>query len=123
AEELDLELTDVDLEVTASFAKAEAEPANVRLFDSHHSEQQKVVLSAPSLARVGSPIEREALLGLHPAAREDAARVEQRDRKAAVLEAIEQDRPVGEDDRRLAARLAFGEAQLAVVRNNHLRAL
>src|SRR5439155_17872469 len=105
AEELDLELTDVDLEVTASFAKAEAEPANVRLFDSHHSEQQKVVLSAPSLARVGRPIEREALLGVHPAAREAAACVEQRDCNAAVMEAVEADRAVGEGGRRLAGGL------------------
>lgn len=120
AEAVDLWQTDLDLVVQARFA--DAEPAWVRLFRSRRPAHEAVALRAAGLAAVASPIEREALLGLMrwPA---DGTTAAQPGRKARLLAAFEAGEPVAEEDLRLAARLAFGEAQLASLRRDPLRAL
>lgn len=116
AELVDLQTTDIDLVITACFAQ---QPAHGCLFRSRHRPEDVNRLRSNALAPIQNPIQREVLLGLLP--RPASTHTEHRGRQ--LLEALAADQPIAEEDRRFAARLCFGEAQLESFRGQHFEAL
>lgn len=116
AERVDLQTTDIDIVITACFAQ---QPACCCLFRSRHRPEDLNRLRCNALASIQNPIEREVLLGLLP--RPASTPTDHRGRR--LLEALAADQPIAEEDRRFAARLCFGEAQLQSLRGQHLEAL
>lgn len=118
AEYIDQTTSDLDLTITAYFR--DTETPHLTLFKSRHSRQQHEILGCQHLTSCKNEIEREVLLGLCPV---NKKLFRNNDRKKKIIELIEDKAPVLKEDTVLAANYCFGEAQLAVVRNNHLRAL
>ncbi|MBK8556835.1 MAG: hypothetical protein IPL65_14150 [Lewinellaceae bacterium] len=118
AEYIDLSNSDLDLTMTAFFR--DTETPFLTLFKSRHSRRQREILGCKYLTACKNEIEREVLLALSPLNKIQQGDVE---RKRKIIELVEDKAPVLEDDVFLAANYCFGEAQLAVVRNDHFRAL
>lgn len=117
AEYVDLQLTDINLVLTARFA--DSEPTTCRLFRSFVRKNEQIILRCKYLLGLKSVIEREALLSLYPIPKVDS----DPGRKRRLIEAIAADQTIQEQDRRLAARLGFGEALLASIQGDDFKAL
>jgi hypothetical protein len=118
AEEVDLDNSDLAFSVRARFA--DAEPANIVAFASRRDPDERTVLKCERLASVKSPIWREALLNLIEGPRTEGRAPGW---KRSLVDAAEAGSTVADEDRRYAARLAYGEALVARHRGETLRAL
>lgn len=115
---IDQSTSDFDVTLTAHFR--DSETPFLTLFKSRHSRQQLEILGCKYLTSCKNEIEREVLLGLCPLKENTTGDLA---RKQKIIELVEDKAAVLEEDVLLAANYCFGEAQLAVVRNDQFRAL
>jgi hypothetical protein len=117
AEELALDATDVDITIAASFR--DSAHGSCTLFRSRHDATQRAVLRCETLRLTESAIEREALLAAYGIAA--PATENRRLRVAELLERDEvEDASLDPDDRRLCARMSFGNALVEAFRGGTL---
>ena len=109
----DPELSAVDVTVSAYFP--DEQPQWVQLFSSRHSPERRTVLMSPAMATIANPIEREALTGLYPA----PPRPDTTEKRQALTRAVLEEKPVADEDVRLAAHLAVEQATVLAFRHQN----
>ena len=107
----DPETTEIDIRVTAYFR--DQQPTWVTLYSTRHEPQDRMVLNAPAILGVTSPIERQALTGLYrPTEKLNTAGWDD------LVQAVLDEKPVESAEVRRAAQLAVSRAGLYAFRTN-----
>jgi hypothetical protein len=110
-EEVTVEENDLDVRVVGT-----VDDRRVTLFRSGHGPVERAILRGAFLQNRKSAIEREALLGLYPRARELAAEERGRRRQEAYALLDKPEEELSPEERRVAGLLHYGRAQLEMFR-------
>jgi tetratricopeptide (TPR) repeat protein len=111
-QEIAAEENDLDICVTAGYESGE----DVTLYRSTHHPVERAVLKGAYLLGRESQIEREAILGLYPRTN-DLATAEYVNRRHAGLALLDKaEEQLSPEERRVVARLRYGQAQLYMFR-------
>lgn len=110
-EEVTVEENDLDVRVVGT-----VDDRKVTLFRSGHGPVERAILRGAFLQNRKSTIEREAILGLYPRARELAAEERRRRRKEAYALLDKPEEELSPEERRVAGLRHYGRAQLEMFR-------